>query len=72
MRNEVKDSKGFYRGWSDEDQLEIRYFGITKGYIGRFDKKAGCWYWMSGPNVGKRGPFGDIGYSEVLKAERAM
>lgn len=68
-RVDIKDSKGFIKGWMEISPNEIKYWGFTKGYIGRFDKTSGWWFWMSGPKVGQRGPAGDIGYSEVLKAE---
>lgn len=68
-RSNISDSKSFVVGYSEDDTNEIRYFGFTKGYVGRYDKASGFWYWMSGPRVGKMGPRGDIGYSEVLRAE---
>lgn len=71
MRNDIKDSMGRVVGWSEDYPKEIRYFGFTQGYIGRFDLVARRWYWMKGPKIGQLGPQGDIGYSEVLKAERA-
>ena len=71
MRTDLKDSLGFLRGWSEDTPIEIKYFGITQGYIGRFDKAAKRWFWMKGPKMGQLGPMVDIGPSEVLKAERA-
>lgn len=68
-RNEIKDRHNFSVGFSDDDQYETRYFGYSKGYIGRYDKASGYWFWMSGPRSGQMGPRGDIGYSEVLRAE---
>ena len=72
IRNEIKDSRGFTVGYSLDTGKEIQYFGYTKGYIGRFDRTLNRWYWMSGSLSGKMGPTGDIGYSEVLKAEGKM
>lgn len=71
-RVDIRDSRNFTRGWMEATENEIRYFGYTKGYIGRYDKASGYWFWMSGPKVGQRGPRGDIGFSEVLKAEGVM
>ena len=70
MRNEIRDTRNFVVGWSEETPTEIRYFGFTQGYIGRFDKNMKRWFWMKGPKIGQLGPMGDIGFSEVLKAER--
>lgn len=69
VRNDIRDSRNFVVGYSQENQFEIQYWGFTKGYIGRYDKISGWWFWMSGSRIGQRGPHGDIGYSQVLMAE---
>lgn len=71
MKMDIKDSYGKVVGWSEDYPQEIRYFGFTQGYIGRYDLVAKRWYWMKGPKIGQFGPMGDIGYSAVLEAERA-
>lgn len=71
MKTDIKDSRGFLVGWSEDYPKETRYFGLTQGYIGRYDKIANRWFWVKGPKIGQLGPMGDIGFSEVLKAERA-
>lgn len=69
MRSDIKDKFGANVGYSEEFPNEIRYFGFTKGYIGRYDKVSRRWWWMSGSKINQLGPQGDIGYSEVLRAE---
>lgn len=69
MRGEIRDSRNFILGYWVDNPNDIQYFGYTKGYIGRWDKVAKRFFWMSGPNLGKMGPGCDIGASEVLKAE---
>lgn len=69
MRNEIRDSRNFVVGYSQDTSMDIQYWSYTKGYIGRYDKASGYWYWMSGSKIGQRGPHGDIGYAEVLRAE---
>lgn len=71
MRREIKDSRSFLVGWAEEDSKEVKYFGNTQGFIGRYDKASGYWFWIKGPNAGRMGPRGDIGYSAVLEFERA-
>ena len=66
---DIKDSFGGCVGYAQEDNYEIKYFGFTKGYVGRYDKTSKRWFWMSGPKMYQLGPNGDIGYSEVLRAE---
>ena len=66
---DIKDRYGATVGYAMDERNEIKYFGFTKGYVGRYDKIAGRWFWMSGPRLGQLGPQGDIGYSEVLRAE---
>lgn len=69
MRIDIKDDKGMVRGWADDSPDETKYFGFTKGYIGRFDKKVGRYFYMTANKLGKLGPMADIGASEVLQAE---
>ena len=69
MRIDIKDSKGMVRGWAEDSPTETKYFGFTKGYIGRFDKKASRYFYMQLGKLGKLGPMADIGTSEVLQAE---
>ncbi len=71
MRCDIKDSIGARVGWFETDWTgnNVNYYGVTKGLIGRYEKTTGWWFWLQGPKSGQRGPQGDIGYSEVLKAE---
>lgn len=69
MRTEIRDSRSTYLGWSVEVGNDIQYFGVTKGYIGRYSKTDKRWWWMQGPKAGQLGPRADIGYGEVLAAE---
>jgi hypothetical protein len=69
MRIDIKDSRGMVRGWADDSPNETKYFGFTKGYIGRFDKKANRYFYMIPGKLGVLGPMADIGTSEVLQAE---
>ena len=69
MRTDIRDSKGMVRGWSEDTPNETKYFGFTKGYIGRFDKKAGRYFYLTPGKIGTIGPMADIGTSQVLEAE---
>lgn len=69
MRTDIRDSKGMVRGWAEDGPNEIKYFGFTKGYVGRFDKKASRYFYMMPSKIGKLGPMADIGPSQVLEAE---
>ena len=69
MRIDIRDSKGMVRGWADDGPVEIKYFGFTKGYIGRFDKKAKRYFYMQPGKLGLLGPMTDIGPSQVLEVE---
>ena len=69
MRTDIKDSRGMVRGWAEDGPVETKYFGFTKGYIGRFDKKANRYFYMTPSKLGVLGPMVDIGPSQVLEAE---
>ena len=69
MRIDIKDERGMVRGWAEDSPAETKYFGFTKGYIGRFDKKASRYFYMLPSKLNKIGPMADIGTSEVLQAE---
>lgn len=70
-RSDIKDSRNFLIGYSLSDDKEIKYFGNKVGYVGRYDKSLNRYFYMRGSRAGLPGPYGDIGYSEVLKAEHA-
>lgn len=70
MRIDIKDENGMVRGWADDSPDEVKYFGFTKGYIGRFDKKANRYFYLTPSKAGTLGPMADIGTSQVLEAER--
>lgn len=69
QRVEIKGSRNIPIGWAEYDTYEIRYFGYRKGYIGRFDKNMGRYFYMKGATPGSGGPWADIGISEVIKYE---
>lgn len=64
-RQIIKDTMLRPVGWLEDNGTEIKYWGNTKGLIGRYVKSTSIWWYANGT----MGPRGDIGYSEVLKAE---
>ena len=69
MRIDIKDVRGMLKGWAEDTPTEVKYFGFTKGYIGRFDKKLQRYFYMTPGKVNQLGPMADIGTSQVLEAE---
>lgn len=68
-RVEIRGSRNLTIGWVEDDFNEVRYFGYKSGYVGRFDKNMGRYFYMKGPQMGQVGPWADIGTSEVIKFE---
>lgn len=64
----IKNSAGLPIGYFEDTGNEIKYWGMTKGLIGRFVKgPTPRWWWTDG----RMGPMADIGSGEVFKAEGA-
>ena len=71
-RSNILDGVGMVRGYMVDEGNQVKYYGMTKGLIGWFDKHMNRWYWASYPQNTRLGPQVDIGPGEVLRSEGAV